>query len=309
MNKIILLCLIIPLFLNARSWQEIKESGVLKAGVRDSTLLVYRPNDIKNPGFTYEMLKDFADFHKLKLELKIVPKFVEYWKKDGINLNKTKEIATPDIYDHIDLAAEIFTITNRRKELLNLIPYIDNVELFFGAKNDNSRKLEDLIGKSIITYEAMIFSKILKKELKKKNIPFTTKYLNLKDGNIITPKRSDLDENLVNIFLVPLNIKERRFAYKPVAKSQIEVGINDGIAVILKIFENSYYREKLKPLFPIQEKKSQLAWASEYKNKELNKKLKEFFLYDKKTGNFSKRLKKYIGMSEEEYNKLVNMIN
>jgi len=127
-----LLCVVLCIgSLQGRSWDEIKESGILKVGMRDLSSLAYDSTNKTYPGFLYEMAYAFAKSNDLKIELVIMDSFSAYWTYDGEVLTQTNRIEVPQIYDTIDLAAEAFTITPQRQRLIHMSPYIDNMEFFW----------------------------------------------------------------------------------------------------------------------------------------------------------------------------------
>ncbi len=294
--------------LMARDWSSIKKSGVLKVSLRESSAITYTEKD--GDGFAYDMAKDFAKFHNLKMEFIVVPTFATLWRKDGEILLKNSKIATPDIYKKVDIVADILTITPRREELIKMTPYLDNVELLFGRHSLSIKSYKDLIGKRVLTWENMSFYKILKSQMDEKNIPYKITNID-EDKNKIVLKNPKIDKSVVNIFLLKINSKissKTAYHYTIGDKPYTDIGINDGVSVIASLFANSYYRENLKPLIPAQKNKTKLSWGSQKENKILNQKIKEFIEYDKKSGNFSKRFNKYLGMTLAEYYELINMM-
>lgn len=313
MKRFLLVILFYNLFFTsltiARDWETIKKSGVLKVGLRKSSSLIYHPVDTKNRGMMYDMADDFAKAHNLKTEFIVIPSFSQYWLSNGKMLNKTNDIATPDIYQDIDIAAEVFTVTKRREELIHMSPYIDNVELLFGTHGTKIKGYKDLIGKRLLSYEGMSFYNILKTEMDKQQIPYKVIYVKSIDGELIVPKSHKDSKDKVNFYNFPSNSQlDGTSVYHYVAGGFADVGINDGISVIVRLFSNNYYRENLRPLFPAQKNMTQLAWGSEKDNTLLNEKIQLFMKKDKENGNFSQRLNKYVGMTLEEYNQLINLI-
>ncbi len=268
--------------------------------MRATSSINYTP-DSKNKGFNYEMIKSFTTLNNLKLELVSIPSFSRYWKLD--------ETKRPDIYKDVDMAAEIFTVTKKREEMISMIPYIDNVELLFGKHNSNIKSYKDLIGKSLLTYEAMSFYNILKTEMDKQQIPYKVTMVKSIDGNMVLPQGYKVDDNKVNFYVFPTSTKVgSKVIYYYIAKGDADVGINDGIAVLIGLYDNNYYKENLRPLIPARTKRSQLAWGSSQDTPILNQKLKEFIKEDRVNGDFSNRLERYTGMSLNEYTKLLTLI-
>ena len=313
MKKLILVVLLIGIIpitsLIAKDWESIKKSGTLDVGLRDGSKFVYQSIDKDKSGMMHDMVKSFAKYYGLKMEIKTVPSFAQYWILNGEILLKNNITQTPEIYNDIDIASEIFTVTKRREELIHMSPYLDNVEIFFGKHDQNIKSYKNLIGKRVLTYESMSFIKVILKELKSRNIPYTITYVNHKDDKLILPKNHKINKNVVNIYLFPVDTKsDSSLIYHYIAKGESDVSINDTISVMMSLFDNNYYSSQLRPYFPAQKNMTQLAWGSSTKNSVLNEKIKEFIKHDKLSGNFSKRLYKYTGMTLDEYNKLINMI-
>ncbi|MDV7338459.1 transporter substrate-binding domain-containing protein [Terasakiella sp. A23] len=296
----------------ARDWDEITKSGTLNVGVRPAAQVVYRPASPEKPGMMYEMVQDFAKLHGLKINLVEIPSFSTYWKQNPTDKALSK-MGTPGIYDQIDVAAEIFTVTDARKSRIHMSPYLENVELFFAQKGKRFQSYEDLIGQSILTYESMSFYGLLINELHKHNLPYRQTYVTpLKDkvGTFELPANYKNDPTKINLLTFPKDTKARAtMSYQPVASGIADIGINDAVGVLYRVFEVGQFKDKLRPLFPAQPKRSELAWGSRHEDKMLNQKIAEFMVEDKKSGQFSKRLERYIGMSFEDYQSLIQMFD
>ena len=293
----------------ARSWSEIKQSGVLKIGTRDISSFSYNSKSKDYPGFLYEMALAFAKQNNLKLEVYTVDSFSDFWKKDGQILLKTQKVETPDIYSKVDLVTEAFTVTSKREKLIHMSPYVENRELFFGDINKPIKNYYDLIGKKILLYESMAFLDVFKKELEKKNIPYNMVYVQ-KDKDSIKPKKEyEIRYDKVNLYVFPVNEKyDGKLIYHYLANKTIDVSINDSLGIIFRLFSNSYYSENIRPYFPVNDKKTFLAWGMDHKTKILNKKVDDFIKEYKLSNEFSKKLDHYTGMTLESYNDLVSKI-
>lgn len=303
-----LLCSTILLL--ARDWNEIKKSGYINIGIRNTgSMLIYNSSNTNNKGMNYDLATSFAKYHNLKAKFIIVSSFADYWKYNGNILLKNNTIVTPDIYKNIDFAAEIFTVTKRRKELINMYPYLDNIELLFGSNKLNIKSYKDIIGKRVLAWESMSFSKILTSQMKLKNIPYKITYVDYQNNKLILPRNYMVQNDIVNLYLFPIGTKViGKSAYHLIASNLADIGIIDAPSLLINLSSKSYNRDNLKPFIPAQQKKSELAWGSAKKNKILNKKIKEFIQYDKKSVDFSKRFYKYFNMTLDEYNQLINMI-
>ncbi len=293
----------------ARDWESIKKSGYINISVRESSTLLYNSSNTDGYGMNYDLAKDFASHHKLDVNFIVTESFKNYWTQNGDILLRNNKIATPDIYKTIDIAAEIFTVKERRKELVDMHPYMNNVELFFGSHKLNIKNYKDMIGKRVLLWEAMSFNEIVKNEMDKQNIPYKVTYVDYQNNKFIVPADYKIDDKLVNLYFFPANTNvSSKLVYQFIISNYADIGINDAPSLMIDIFEKAHYRENLRPLIPAQSNQTKLAWGSEKKNKILSNKIKEFISIDKQNGNFSKRFYKYLGMTTKEYQQLIDMI-
>ncbi len=295
----------------ARDWAEIKSSGIINVGLRPGAQVVYRPASSEKPGLMYEMVNDFADQNGLQVNIVEIPSFSSYWKdKDNA---QPSNLGTPAIYDQIDIAAEIFTVTDLRRSRIHMTSYIENVELLFAQKKNQFRNYNELIGKTILTYESMSFYNLLINELNKRKLPYRQTHIPVENNsmeNFKLPNNFKKDPAKINLLTFPKGIKApATMSYQPVASGFIDVGINDAIGVLYRVFEVGQFKNILRPLFPAQSQRSQLAWGSRKQDKELNKHITNFMVQDKQSGRFSQRLEKYIGMSFDDYQRLIQMFD
>lgn len=295
--------------LNARDLDEIKASGVLKVGMRGYSSLSYDSSNKVYPGFLYEMAYAFAKSQGLKMELTVVKSFAAYWEKDGEVLTQTNRIEIPDIYEQIDIAAEVFTVTPQRQKLIHMSPYIENMELFFGNNKMPLNGYGDLLGKRILLYEGMSFYPTFVKELEKRQIPYERIYIR-PSGDTVEPLTAHKDHPAkVNLYLFPADEKvDGKLIYHYIAKGFLDGSINDSLGIIFRLFSNSYYSKNLRPYFPLNTKKTLLAWGSNPKSLKLNSEIEAFIKEYKASGDFSRQLERYTGMSLEEYEKLLTII-
>lgn len=293
----------------SRDWQEIMDSGVLRVGMRSGAQIVYRPSDLSRPGMMYEMVKAFAKHHELDLKIVEVPNFKSYWVEGGEVLPKTNRVVTPDIYDTIDIAAEVFTVTSRREELVHMTPYLENSELYFGHKGVKLSTYSDMVGKTIVMFETMSFYPIVVKALEEHGIPYKIDYVMPSAGSVDLPPDFILASDKLNLLIIPAESEvDGALSYHPVAEGKVDLGINDSIAVMVRLFGNSFYKANLSPLMPAQQHKTQLAWGSRHEDEELNARIAEFIDSYKESAAFSSLLEKYIGMGHDDYQKMIGMM-
>ncbi len=317
-ERILYVILLVPFLfvyssvLYARDLPEILSSGYINVATRDIGTPIYQSKDKDSPGFCYELAKTFSKSIGVSLELYIVEKFADYWMKDGKLLLKKRFYlkTTPDIYKKVDMVADIITVTKRREELVNMIPFIENTELFFARKGLNIRNYEGLKGHRIFTFEGSSFFSLLKNILKKRGIPYVINYVApTKDGkklNYIDDKRFIKDDE-VEILLIPFNIPVSVFmSYYEVLLGNADVGIQDSFVFFLHYLDIDIFRNYLRPLFPMRNKVGYLSFCVPHDSPKLTDRLRNFMDYYKNSVFFSNLVKKYMGISYSEYKNLLN---
>lgn len=297
----------------ARDLDEILRSGYITFGIRKVSITIYQGEDHPNPGFCYEVAKSFAQDLGVEPKFHIVSKFSDYWKKDGVFLLKTKplKIETPDIYNKVDVVSDIITLTAQRQKLVNMVPFIENTEIFFGRRDLHVRKYKDLKGLRIFTYEGMSFYNIIKEGLKRKGIPYVINYVDINNDtgelNYIGEKKN-VNSDEVELLVVPSNRVIRKFAsYHQILLEHADISLQDSFSFFLHYYENSCFRDGLKPLFPSGEKVGYLSFCTSYKTPKLNERLKEFMESFRKSREFDNLIERYMGISYKEYKDLLYM--
>jgi len=237
------------------------------------------------------------------MKIKIIKFFSDYWTKDGKNMLKTNISGTPDIYKDIDFVADIITVTEKRKKIVNMIPFIENSELFFARKDAHIDSYNDFKGKKIITAESYNFYTTLINELKKRNIHYTINRINIKDNNFIfldeykKPSKED-----VEILLIPEGIRPDRYTfYYQVILGNADISILDSFSFFAKVFNTYTFKEYLKPLFIANENIGYLAFCTSYDTPELSNSLENFMTLFKETEKFNMLFKKYMGINYYDY--------
>ena len=107
---------------------------------------------------------------------------------------------------------------------------------------------------------------------------------------------------------MPANKVIRKFAaYYQILLGHADVSLQDSFSFFLHYYENSPFRDGLKPLFPSGEKVGYLSFCTSYKTPKLNNRLKEFIERFKKTKEFDNLIERYMGISYKEYKDLLYM--
>ncbi|BBE30867.1 hypothetical protein OSSY52_10080 [Tepiditoga spiralis] len=309
------LFIIVVLFLSqvfqARTLKEIIDSGYLIIGIRNlRTSTIYQPENKENPGFCYELAKTYADYLNVKLKVHIVNLFSDYWKKDGELIFKSDKNVTPDIYNKVDIVADIITVTDKRKKYVNMIPFAENTELLFGRKESNIKKYEDLKGKKVLLLESMSFYTIFIDELKKRSIRYGFNKVYFEKDNSLHyfEKNNVFFKDKVNILLIPQDYTIPKFGfYYQVLLKNTDVSILDSFSFFPKWFNTYSLKENLKPLFPERDKIGYLSFCTSYETKELNKSLSNFISFMKKTDKYNLLFEKYIGIGYNDYKNILNV--
>ncbi len=302
MKKIIIYLFLMSSFIFARDLEEIKESGYLIIGIRNIPAeSIYQPKNIEKPGFSFELAQKFADYLGVKIKVHTINKFKDYWTKDG-KIMSTK-LETPDIYNEIDIATDIITLTEKRKKIVNMVPFIETFEIFFTKKSIKVDNYENFKGKKFITMEALNFYTTIKTELDKRNIKYVINKVSVKNNEfsyIGVPKKISPDE--VEILLIPSEHMAETFSlYYQIEEGYADISMLDSFVLFPKIFGNSNTRKNLKLLFAANDRIEYLAFCTSYKTHKLNKELSEFIKKYKETTKFNIFFQKYLGLTYSEY--------
>ncbi len=308
---LVLVILIRSSVLYARDLPEILDSGYITVGTRDISIAVYNSKNKDLPGFCYEIANSFASDLGVSMKLYVVDKFGDYWMKDGRFLTKSPvQIVTPDIYKKVDMVADIITVTEKRKKLVNMVPFIENTELFFTRKDINIKNYEDFRGHKVFVIESMVFYPLLKKVLEERDIPYVINYVKLdEDGKklLYIGKKKPVKDDEVEILLFPVNTPVFAFMnYYEVIFGNADVSIQDTFSFFLHYFEISAFTNNLKPLFPMQDKIGYLSFCIPRESPKLTERFEAFMKDYRNSYAFSSLVKKYMGLSYEEYKKILS---
>ncbi|BDU51044.1 transporter substrate-binding domain-containing protein [Haliovirga abyssi] len=308
MKKIILILMVLMFsFAFSRDLNEIKKSGYLIIGIRNiPTGGIYQPKIKDKQGFTFELAESFAEYLNVKLKLYVVKSFKEYWTKDGEIMFKKNIIGTPDIYKKVDIIADIITVTESRKKLVKMTPFVENVSMFFTRKNEDINNYQDFKGKKIITMEVFNFYNTIRKELKKRDINYIVNKVSIKNNKFTYLGRTKkVNKNDVEIDIIPTgDYIDRMGFYYQVILGNADVSISDSFSFFPKLLTSLTFKDNLKALFPAENKVGYLAFCSSYNTPELNKMLSMFMEEFRKTERYNLLFEKYTGISYTEYKKI-----
>ncbi|HON56516.1 MAG TPA: hypothetical protein PLJ38_05805 [bacterium] len=134
-------------FLNARNLQEILAAKKLRVGMSDD-YNNYLKNDSGEiiAGFNYDLIKKFADYLEVELEIVFIDNFSKYFSKDiGGNIVDKNDIYIPYIFENneIDIAVDFITKNEWRDRLLDFVKIIDNRQILYtNSKKKIIKKIE-----------------------------------------------------------------------------------------------------------------------------------------------------------------------
>ncbi len=290
-----------------RDWSQIQSTQQIEIGVRDSGLTTYWSQGESHKGLAYDIAMGFAKDMALQPRWVNVKSFSDYWQKNGTNLLLTKQVAVPDIFNKLDFAADIITVTPVRQKLVTLIPWIDNVELFYGARGLGIHSYKDLLGKTLITYEGMSYMEFLPRIFQQKNLPYRITYLTRSEtGQLIKPEGFTPAKDAINLLLIPEKLRLKGHSlFKEVAQGFADLSVSDGINVLTTLYNDDFYKAYLEPYIPARSKLSQLAFATSPKNKALVEKLQRYMEKIHKDGRLSHWLEEYTGFTLKDYQNLI----
>ncbi|GAB6189348.1 hypothetical protein JCM30566_10870 [Marinitoga arctica] len=309
MKKIYIIIILFSLsILYGRDLNEILSSGYLIIGIRNvPSDIIYQSEDPERIGFCYELAKTYADYLKVDLKVVEVPRFIDYWTKDGeIILGKDVQ-ETPDIYSKVDIVADIITVTAEREKIVNMIPFVENAEILYGKKDLIVNDFYDLKGKRVITGESFHFYQTLIEELNKRNIKYVINKITIDNNKIkFLGKYNKPKNDEVDILLLPIGEKYiSNFFFYQVILDKADVSTLDSFSFFAKLLKTYVFKEYLKPLFVISEKIGYLAFCTSYETPQLNDSLEKFILEFKTTEKYNHMIKKYIDIDYKEYIKFL----
>ncbi|HPP86502.1 MAG TPA: transporter substrate-binding domain-containing protein [bacterium] len=264
-------------FLNARNLQEILAAKKLRVGMSDD-YNNYLKNDSGEiiAGFNYDLIKKFADYLEVELEIVFIDNFSKYFSKDiGGNIVDKNDIYIPYIFENneIDIAVDFITKNEWRDRLLDFVKIIDNRQILYtNSKKKIIKKIEELDGKRFILWENTSYQDTFEKYL--------------------LPRLKDIEYKYENA-------NEEHFI-KKINDNEADYSIVDTITFIY--FKKKYPNiENCLAVSDIEE----LCWALSKENASLKNELEKFLKNLRKSNKFDTIFKKYYIMSEQGYNQIL----
>lgn len=290
--SLFLIFISIVIFLYARNLTDILDSDKLIVAIRNiPSEVIYFPKNQESPGFCYELAKGFAERLGVKLEIFEVKKFSEYFEKN--------------LFQKVDLIADILTVTEKRKQIIEMVPFVENTELFFGRMDLNIKNVEDLKGKRIVTFESFSYYKTLLTLLDSNGINYV---INRYDNDLKTLSTNPVPKDSVEILLVPSGVSySPYFVFMEIIEDRADVSIFDSFSFVQKYYNAVFLMDHIKPLFPATDKIGYLAFGFEKDNRSLAREFSEYLDEIKKNAEFDKLFEKYMKISYTDYLKLLEV--
>lgn len=263
----------------------------LRVGIRNiSSEVVYFPNNENRPGFCFELAKEFADYLGVNVKIIEFDDLYDYFD-DGT-------------FDNVDIIADILTITDARKKVMNLVPFIENGEVLFGRIGESVSKLEDLKGKRVLVLESFAFLNFLKAELDNAKISYVVNRVYPTDNVLqyLNDNYTEPNKNVVEILLVPKDFAYYDyFDYVQVMKGNADVGVVDTFSFAQKYFNTLFLKQNIVPLMMLRKETGYLGFGFSKGSPLLAKEFERFLAYAKSSGMFNTLFKKYMTIDYNDY--------
>jgi len=263
----------------------------LRVGIRNiSSEVVYFPKNENRPGFCFELAKDFADYLHVKMKIVEFDNLYSYFD-DGV-------------FDKVDIIADVLTITDARKKVMNLVPFVENGEILFGRTGESVSKLEDLKGKRVLVLEGFVFFNLLKTELDNAKIGYVVNMVYPTDNDLqyLNDNYTKASKNVVEILLVSKDFEYYDyFDYVQVIQKNADVGIVDTFSFAQKYFNTLFLKQNIVPLMLLRKEIGYLGFGFSKNSPLLAKEFERFLTYAKSSGIFNTLFKKYMTIYYSDY--------
>jgi membrane-bound lytic murein transglycosylase MltF len=124
--------------------------GSLKIATKISSTVYLPQTDGSIKGFHYEVLKEFADLAKVKLDIKLVS-WNDYFYKEGEDLEKVKSdpnyTYVPSLLEEVDLYLDGITVLPWREKMFDIIRYVPSRQMIVSRLDNKPKTLSDLNNK------------------------------------------------------------------------------------------------------------------------------------------------------------------
>jgi membrane-bound lytic murein transglycosylase MltF len=294
--------------LYARSFEEIKNSKVLKVAMRQNGMTYSLQDNKIIANFDYALALEFGKYLGVNIEIVKVDSFKDYWLKDGEFIFKQDAPSTPDLFKKADMTLDIISVNESRLKHINMVPYIQNRSIIFTNKNKKIQKVEGLVGKRILLFDGMQSQLMLKKELEKRDIPTKVSYVSFdkETKNFTGLKDAKIDKNSVNIFLINKNTKMPFLSvYFAVFQGDVDASSADTFSLFQKLQKYTYLKGDLYPAFSLEKDMGYLSGTMPKGSIKLRDEFKKFIGISKQNGTFNALMLKYLSIDLNSYNRIV----
>jgi len=302
---------------DSRSLDEILSSGVVRIGVRKSPT-VYMENETSGlgEGYVWDLISAWAEENGIKAEPVFLNSMIDYWTQNGeIPENVVSNealIYTPDIYNKIDLAADIFSPLTWRKRLVDMHKYIDVGNILVARKDDHIKNPQDLIGKLIYVVKGLSGYELLVNYLEENSLPYKEIAISIIKGDDdlaeidIADPEVKISTTEVNL-LYPVSFYRMRplAFYQWLLNDQVDLLINNSLTFFIYNNQNNSMRRYLEPTLALSETLDNVCITSPKNSIELSLSLKDFLERSQSNGLNNRLLLKHAGIGLTDYNELI----
>lgn len=304
----VLLLVLISLSLYAGSYEKIVETKVLKIAMRKIPINYLVENEKIVVGFNYELAQEFAKYLHVKLSIVNVKSFRSYWTKDDKVIFKMKAPVTPDVFNSADMSLDITYKNKKREKYIDMVSYMGNKNIVFTNNNMNIKNINDLVGKTFLTGWSVQSFTSIKDLLEKNKIDYKVHLCvyDKKSNYLIYDEPLKLEKEKVNLLILKKgNIFPNLFNYLVVNDGRIDTTPASSFTHFQKLIKYGFLRDKIITAFPLDKDMKYLAATFAKNSPKLRDKFAEFIKKSEKNGLLNSLMLKHLGVSLENYNKLL----
>jgi ABC-type amino acid transport substrate-binding protein len=292
-------------WVSAADLSQIRSRGILEVAARPISTLIFSPGNSELPGFCYELAREFARSLGVETAVQPVDSFGAYWQRGD-------DRASLSLFNEVDLYAEILTVTQKRKELLSMTPYIESTEILVGRAGSGATELRDLLGKRVAVVEGMSFQHVLEEALSQHGVAYRRVPAILEDG-VIVPRDLEAGESVhndaaqsVQLLLLPPGMRTTlMFFPEQLALGSVDFFILDSFSLFHQLNVSQALRGMVRPLFPVSESVGELALGSSLDTPALNRALDRWMKEFRTSAAYDSMVERYIGMSYDRYSDFI----
>jgi membrane-bound lytic murein transglycosylase MltF len=254
----------------------LNRKGSIKIATKVSSTVYSPQKNGSTTGFHYNVLKEFADLAKIKLDIQMVT-WNDYFYKKGEDLEKVKTNPSysyaPTLIDNVDLYLDGFTVLPWREKMFDIVKYVPSRQMLISRIDNIPKQISALNNKVFAVVKHSSMEQALEKIKSTKHIGFT--YINPNSFD-------DLDKMVSE------------------GKADFTVYDSDRALVALEKYKN------LTIAWPIGELEI-TGWAINKKNKVFKGILDKYIKYAQENAILDKYWKQAYGVTFVEYLKVLNL--